>query len=63
MVLTRCVHGYPWSSLIFTLPHGWMRRFHGSWLRLSDEQFDALHYFVSRYWRNELLASGEFTVS
>jgi len=21
-----------------------MRRFHGRWFRLSDEQFDALHY-------------------
>ena len=30
--------------LVFTLAHDWMRRFHGRWFRLSDEQFDALHY-------------------
>ena len=30
--------------LVFTLAHDWMRRFHSRWFRLSDEQFDALHY-------------------
>jgi len=30
--------------LVFTLARDWMRRFHGRWFRLSDEQFDALHY-------------------
>jgi len=30
--------------LIFVLARDWMRRFHGRWFRLSDEQFDALHY-------------------
>ena len=30
--------------LVFTLAHDWMRRFHGRWFRLSDEQFDSLHY-------------------
>src|SRR5215472_7589660 len=30
--------------LVFTLAHDWMRRFHGRWFRLSDEQFDTLHY-------------------
>jgi len=30
--------------LAFTLAHQWMRRFHGRWFRLSDEQFDSLHY-------------------
>jgi hypothetical protein len=30
--------------LVFALAHDWMRRFHGRWFRLSDEQFDALHY-------------------
>ena len=30
--------------LVFALAHDWMRRFHGRWFRLSDEQFDFLHY-------------------
>ena len=30
--------------LVFTLAHDWMRRLHGRWFRLSDEQFDTLHY-------------------
>ena len=30
--------------LPFTLAHDWMRRLHGRWFRLSDEQFDSLHY-------------------
>jgi hypothetical protein len=30
--------------LVFTLAHDWMRSLHGRWFRLSDEQFDALHY-------------------
>jgi hypothetical protein len=30
--------------LVFTLAHDWMRRLHGRWFRLSDEQFDAFHY-------------------
>jgi hypothetical protein len=30
--------------LVFARAHDWMRRFHGRWFRLSDEQFDALHY-------------------
>ena len=30
--------------LVFTLAHDRMRRFHGRWFRLSDEQFDSLHY-------------------
>jgi hypothetical protein len=30
--------------LVFMLAHDWMRRLHGRWFRLSDEQFDALHY-------------------
>ena len=29
--------------LVFTLAHDWMRRLHGRWFRLSDEQFDTLH--------------------
>ena len=30
--------------LVFVIAHDWMRRFHGRWFRLSDEQFDFLHY-------------------
>jgi len=30
--------------LVFVLARGWMRGLHGRWFRLSDEQFDALHY-------------------
>lgn len=30
--------------LMFVFARDWMRRFHGRWFRLSDEQFDALHY-------------------
>ncbi|MGC8639010.1 MAG: DUF6868 family protein [Isosphaeraceae bacterium] len=30
--------------LMFMFARDWLRRFHGQWFRLSDEQFDALHY-------------------
>jgi hypothetical protein len=30
--------------LVFTLARDWIRRFHGRWFRLSDEQFNAIHY-------------------
>jgi len=30
--------------LVFVLARDWMRRFHGRWFRLADDQFDALHY-------------------
>ena len=30
--------------LVFLLGHEWLRHLHGRWLRLSDDQFDALHY-------------------
>ena len=30
--------------LVFTLARDRMFRFHGRWFRLSDEQFDTLHY-------------------
>ena len=30
--------------LAFALAHKQLRRFHGRWFRISDEQFDALHY-------------------
>ncbi|MBX3323860.1 MAG: hypothetical protein KF757_12810 [Phycisphaeraceae bacterium] len=32
-----------WFAL-FTLARGWIKRLHGRWFRLSDEQFDAIHY-------------------
>lgn len=28
----------------FAAAHDWMRSFHGRWFRLSDSQFDAIHY-------------------
>jgi len=30
--------------LVFWDAHDWLRHLHGRWFRLSDEQFDALHY-------------------
>jgi len=30
--------------LAFVFAHDWMLRLHGTWFRLTDEQFDALHY-------------------
>ena len=30
--------------LVFVLAHDWLFRLHGTWFRLSREQFDALHY-------------------
>jgi hypothetical protein len=30
--------------LVFMLARDWIRRLHGRWFRLSDDQFDALHY-------------------
>lgn len=30
--------------LMFVLAHDWLQGFHGRWFRLSNEQFDALHY-------------------
>ena len=51
--LTR--HALLWSTiinygvllvwfLVFVRAYAWMRHLHGKWFRLSDEQFDALHY-------------------
>jgi hypothetical protein len=28
----------------FAFGRDWMQRFHGQWFRLSNEQFDAIHY-------------------
>jgi hypothetical protein len=30
--------------LVFMLAQDWLRHLHGRWFRLSDDQFDALHY-------------------
>jgi len=30
--------------LVFVFAHDWIQRIHGRWFRLSNEQFDALHY-------------------
>ena len=31
--------------LVFVAVHAWMRQLHSKWFRMSDEQFDMLHYF------------------
>jgi len=28
----------------FTVAHEWMYKMHGRWFRLTNEQFDAIHY-------------------
>lgn len=33
-----------WWFLVFSLARDWMHGFHGRWFRLSDGQFDAIHY-------------------
>ncbi len=33
-----------WWFLFFTLAHDWTYRLHGRWFKLTNEQFDALHY-------------------
>jgi hypothetical protein len=30
--------------LVFILGHDWMYQLHGRWFRLSEDQFDMLHY-------------------
>jgi hypothetical protein len=30
--------------LFFVFAHDWILRIHGRWFRLSNDQFDALHY-------------------
>ena len=30
--------------VVFALAHDWIRRLYGRWFRLSDDQFDSLHY-------------------
>ncbi len=30
------------SFLLFVLAHDWMRRIHGRWFRLSNDQYDSL---------------------
>jgi len=30
--------------LVFVFAHDWIQRIHGRWFRLTNEQFDALHY-------------------
>jgi hypothetical protein len=30
--------------LVFVIAHDWIQRIHGRWFRLSNDQFDALHY-------------------
>jgi hypothetical protein len=30
--------------LVFKQAHGWLFRLHAQWFRVSEEQFDSLHY-------------------
>jgi len=30
--------------LFFTIGHDWIQRLHGRWFRLSNDQFDSIHY-------------------
>lgn len=30
--------------VVFVFAKDWMKRLHGQWFKLSDQQFDALHY-------------------
>ena len=32
-----------WFAM-FTLGHDWLRRLHGRWFSVSEENFDAIHY-------------------
>mgnify|MGYP001160600859 CR=1 FL=1 len=33
-----------WWFLVFAFARDWLHRTHGRWFRLSNEQFDAIHY-------------------
>ena len=43
--------------LVFAIAHDRMRGFHGRWFRLSDEQFDALHYLGMSIYKSEFFFS------
>ena len=30
--------------MVFVFAKDWMKRLHGQWFKLSDQQFDAIHY-------------------
>lgn len=30
--------------VVFVFAKDWMKRLHGQWFKLSDQQFDAIHY-------------------
>lgn len=33
-----------WWFVMFALAHDWIYRLHGKWFKLTQEQFDAIHY-------------------
>jgi uncharacterized protein DUF6868 len=33
-----------WWFGVFVFAHGWIYRLHSRWFRISEEQFDAIHY-------------------
>jgi len=37
--------------LLLAVAGGWMRRMHGKWFKLSDEDFAAVHYRVLAYFK------------
>ena len=37
--------------LWFMLAHDFMYRFHGRWFKLSEEQFDAIHYALIGFFK------------
>ncbi|MFO7766939.1 MAG: hypothetical protein R6V33_10955 [Pelovirga sp.] len=43
-----------WFAL-FSLARNWMYKLHSRWFRLSDEQFDALHYGAMAFYKIGIL--------
>lgn len=37
--------------MIFSLAHDWLYRLHGTWFKLSVENFDAIHYVSMAFYK------------
>lgn len=37
--------------LVFASARDWLRRLHGRWFRIPEEQFDAIHYQAMAYYK------------
>lgn len=37
--------------IVFMLAHDFVFRFHGKWVKLSVERFDAIHYTAMAFWK------------